>query len=670
MRKNHAIISGAAFLILTLFVLTALAILTGRVRQEVPETMPGYADLTDFDFGEKLAGIPNTGFLYYKDQFYSPKDFKPGNVIAQPVVLNEGRVDPGNYGTYRIMVDLPAGGETYGLSSYSAMYSQRLFIDGKEYPPAGVPGKTAETTIPMTRHYTVYFTPDTPETEIIIQFANFNHYDYGGIVPLYLGTQRLISERDATAQQRVNILAGCTLTAFLFFIGMFLFFHRRYAFLWFSLASLSICIRMLLVEEKAIIFLFPNLPWRFSISLEYLALIALLLSFLLYIDSVFSGALHKNVLRVYGVLCALYAVIVLLTPPIIFTRFVLWFQLCASVVGIYVLAALVYNVVQKNDNRHMEHLLILSGSLVFIIMSILDIQIHRSGKYGFPLGLSEIGMVVMIFVNMIALVFQFSRTETELGKALRNEQETQQTNLLLDRMSRLKSEFLANLSHEMRTPLTVMSSYAGLTSLEIRHGAVNEKTLDNLAVIKREAVRLADLVEQLKEVSLEKERGLALTDIEALSLLNRAADFCRPICQQKKNYLIVNPGSAGIYLRVNPESIFQTLINLIINANRHTKEGSIRLTVQTEVVNGFATASVSDGGEGIDSDRLPGLFQRGVSGDGSSGLGLPICKEIVEEHGGRIWIESEKGKGTTVLFTLPLSKGEEKRNEKSNRIDC
>jgi hypothetical protein len=106
----------------------------------------------------------------------------------------------------------------------------------------------------------------------------------------------------------------------------------------------------------------------------------------------FTGALCKKALYVYGVLCALYAVTVLLTPPITYTRFVLGFQLCSAAVGMYVLAALVYNVARKNDNRHMEHLLIFSGSLIFIVMSILDIQMHRSG-YSLPLGLSEIGKV-------------------------------------------------------------------------------------------------------------------------------------------------------------------------------------------------------------------------------------------------------------------------------------
>lgn len=223
MQKKHAIISVSAFLILILLVLISLEVLTCRVKQEVPDTSPRYIDLSDLDFNEKLASIPNTVFLYYKEAFYTPEDFILGNVKTEPVVLNEDRVDPGNYGTYRITVQLPAAAVTYGLSSYSAMYSQRLFIDGKEYPAVGVPGETAETTVLSTRHYTVYFTPETVQVEIIVQFSNFSHYDYGGILPLHLGSQQMITDRDATAQQRVHLFFGCAHDGFSVFPWYVLF---------------------------------------------------------------------------------------------------------------------------------------------------------------------------------------------------------------------------------------------------------------------------------------------------------------------------------------------------------------------------------------------------------------------------------------------------------------
>ena len=263
-------------------------------------------------------------------------------------------------------------------------------------------------------------------------------------------------------------------------------------------------------------------------------------------------------------------------------------------------------------------------------------------------------MIIFIFANMIALTLQFSRTEIELDGARQKEREMNETNRLMDRMSRMKSDFMADISHEMRTPLTVMASYAGLTAMQLRRGATDDKTLDNLAVIKREAIRLAGLVEQLKEISMEKERQLTLSEVNVGSLMQQAADFCKPICLKNKNQLFVDQVSGEVFLRVNRESIFQAFVNLIINANRHTREGIIRL--KAEVCNSLVKLTVCDNGEGIDAVLLPRLFERGVSGDGGSGLGLSICKEIIEEHGGKIWIESEKGRGATISFTLPYRK--------------
>ncbi|MEL7601975.1 MAG: HAMP domain-containing sensor histidine kinase, partial [Bacillota bacterium] len=228
-----------------------------------------------------------------------------------------------------------------------------------------------------------------------------------------------------------------------------------------------------------------------------------------------------------------------------------------------------------------------------------------------------------------------------------------------DRMSRMKSDFLANISHEMRTPLAVMAGYAGLTSLQLQKGSIDDGTLQNLTTIKREAIRLAELVEQIKDVSLEKDRRLSLQDIGAYTILRQTAEFCALICTKNRNSLVVAADTdEGLTLHVNAESIFQILVNLVVNANRHTKEGSIILGAHTTESPGFAELFVIDSGSGLDAQVLPRLFERGFSGDGGSGLGLSICKEIVEEHGGTIRIESEPGKGVGVHFTLPCAKGE------------
>lgn len=659
MQKKRAIFRTAVFLILVLIVLVPFTLST-YIGQETPQFLPGHIDLSGFDFSEKLAKIPYSSFLYYRGALYSPEDFETNRVRQTPESLADakGRFNPGCYGTYRITLKLPDD-MIYGLSSYSAMYSQRLFINNEEYPAFGLTGETGESSMPQTGHYTFYFTPGSGNTDILIQFSNFSHSDYGGIVPLFLGSQENIALRDARSQQRVHLLAGCTLTAAIFFAGMFLYFSRQYVFLWFSLACFAVTLRILIVNEKTIMLLFPGLPWNISIGGEYLSLILLLYAFLQYIHRMFPGALHRYALNIYTALCGVFTGIILFSAPLFYTRFILPFQIGTAAVGFYLLAALLWNIARNRDSRHAEHGLILTGATAFIVLSVWDIQTHRAGGFALGLGLAETGMLVMTFASMLALVLRFSRTENELNLARKKELEMQETNRFLDRMSRMKSDFLANISHEMRTPLAVMAGYAGLTSLQLQKGSIDDGTLQNLATIKREAIRLAELVEQIKDVSLEKDRRLSLQDIGAYAILNQTAEFCAPICAKNRNTLVVAADAdKGLTLHVNAESIFQVLVNLVVNANRHTKEGSILLNAYAAESPGFAELFVIDNGSGLDAQVLPRLFERGFSGDGSSGLGLSICKEIIEEHGGSIRIESEPGKGVGVYFTLPCAKGE------------
>ncbi|GHU89798.1 hypothetical protein FACS1894202_08600 [Clostridia bacterium] len=99
--------------------------------------------------------------------------------------------------------------------------------------------------------------------------------------------------------------------------------------------------------------------------------------------------------------------------------------------------------------------------------------------------------------------------------------------------------------------------------------------------------------------------------------------------------------------------IVQVLVNLCANAGRHTKNGVVAITAKR--AGDFAEFAVRDNGHGIAAELLPGVFNRGVSGNDATGLGLAICKDVIGQHGGTIEIDSELGKGTTVTFTLPLS---------------
>jgi len=101
----------------------------------------------------------------------------------------------------------------------------------------------------------------------------------------------------------------------------------------------------------------------------------------------------------------------------------------------------------------------------------------------------------------------------------------------------------------------------------------------------------------------------------------------------------------------NADKLTQVIWNLLSNANEHTKKGEITISAKSE--NGVTEVCVSDTGEGIAPELLPRIFERHIKGDGgNTGIGLSICCEIIEAHGGRIWFESEQRKGAAVRFTL------------------
>jgi signal transduction histidine kinase len=125
---------------------------------------------------------------------------------------------------------------------------------------------------------------------------------------------------------------------------------------------------------------------------------------------------------------------------------------------------------------------------------------------------------------------------------------------------------------------------------------------------------------------------------------------------QKQGNTLTAGIETGLRVFGNADLLAQAVTNLIQNAGKYTACGTITLSAKT--FNRIITVTVSDTGSGIPSELLPRVFERSVSGDSGTGYGLYLCKAIVESHGGRIWIESGRGSGTTVYFSLPVYEGQ------------
>ena len=231
----------------------------------------------------------------------------------------------------------------------------------------------------------------------------------------------------------------------------------------------------------------------------------------------------------------------------------------------------------------------------------------------------------------------------------------------LKELDKLKSRFLSNVSHELRTPLTAIDGLAA-NMLDGITGQLNDKQFEYLTDIKTSTDRLARLIEELLDLSVI-EAGRVELKPEFLSLeglVGEVANNLKAVGKEKLIEIRVGSVDPGITAWVDRDRIAQVLTNLIANAMKFAPaQGQVVITAHR---NGslWAEVSIADTGAGIPFEEQDKIFDEfyQVSRPAREksqgvGLGLAISKELVEMHGGKIWVESEIGKGSTFHFTVP-----------------
>jgi signal transduction histidine kinase len=239
-------------------------------------------------------------------------------------------------------------------------------------------------------------------------------------------------------------------------------------------------------------------------------------------------------------------------------------------------------------------------------------------------------------------------------------EEIQDKSRQLEEASQHKSQFLANMSHELRTPLNAILGYTELMA----DGAYGEPSEKMLGILKRLEANGRHLLGLINDV-------LDLSKIEAGQLVLELSDYCiqdiaqtvrstlEPLAADKKLAFKVEVAPKLPSGRGDGRRLTQVLINLVGNAIKFTDTGEV--AIKAEANNGSFHVSVRDTGPGISSADQARLFQEFQQADnaitkkkGGTGLGLAISKRIIEMHGGRIWVESQPGQGSTFTFTLPV----------------
>jgi GAF domain-containing protein len=230
----------------------------------------------------------------------------------------------------------------------------------------------------------------------------------------------------------------------------------------------------------------------------------------------------------------------------------------------------------------------------------------------------------------------------------------------LEIASKHKSQFLANMSHELRTPLNAILGYTELI-LDSIYGDVPEKARTVLERLEANGRHLLGLINDVLDLS-KIEAGqltLSLDDYSLGDVVHGVVSAVEPLAAEKRLAFKAEVAPDLPTGRGDGRRLSQVLLNLVGNAIKFTDKGEV--SIRAEAANGAFTVAVSDTGPGITAADQAKIFEEFQQADssitrkkGGTGLGLSIAKRIIEMHGGRIWVESEPGKGSSFYFTVPV----------------
>ncbi|MDR2054435.1 MAG: response regulator [Desulfovibrio sp.] len=321
------------------------------------------------------------------------------------------------------------------------------------------------------------------------------------------------------------------------------------------------------------------------------------------------------------------------------------YVILASVAAICVIACMLY-IIARNVTRP---ILVLSNAAKILGEGNFDAEV--------PLIKSndEIGALSATFKFMVEKINSLIREMQNYATAL------EEKNIYLNRLNELKDEFLANTSHELRTPINgiigiVESMIDGAT------GPLTNKQKYNLAIVANSGKRLSNMINDILDFTRLKNKEIALQikPVELKTIVDTVIVLSKPLTKGKDLKLINEIDGSLPAIRADENRIQQILYNLIGNAVKFTDRGTVR--VSAAVAGDKVAVSVSDTGIGIPEDKFDGIFESFEQADGSTareyggtGLGLSITKKIVELHGGTIRVTSTMGEGSEFTFTIPVS---------------
>ena len=623
--KNHTLTAIVFFIVISFSVLLLLYGLDNVIPRVSVNAPNGIADLTEYDFSSSVAHIQDAEF--YSGKLLSPEQMK------YHAPDSHGFDNTARYNTARIRFYVPDG--DYVIFGLSPKYACVIYINGKLTDTFGyIDENDDKNNVYRIAPFSAIAQPIDGVIELVAKSAGIIHEttSYDGFFISSYQTAKYRQQYDMAYHLiPVAILFICMLL----FIGYYVFMPKVKANLWFAL--ITFFTGFLLSGNNGIVTeLLPSSGFNYIYEF-YLGNIALLAISALY--TLFLRSLYGIPKTVPIIACSLNAIfaVLLFFPFNMTSRYSI---IHISFIFIIQLVCVVC-VIGKIKSFKLEHIISFCGQIAFILGGTIDLL----GTTGLiqSYNATSMGILVFTFAQMIALYLVNNR-------AVENEQHLAEENELLEKLNRKKTELFGNISHELKTPLTVISNVSQLVSRHTSDEYIKEKMQTAISEVKRMKVKVGHFIEFSKVEEAEIQWNFQAVDI--IKIINETVQNCFQALDEHNNILSLELPEKLPDVKADPVYLQGVIVNLLDNSIRFTHNGKI--TIKALQNENFVVVSIEDTGCGMSQEQTEHIFERFYTCEKSTGtgLGLHICKKVIEAHGGTIEVESKLEQGTKISFTL------------------
>ncbi len=606
----------------------------------LPAPVDGVSDARGIDLQKQLGRVSRE-WEFYPEQLYTTEDFASGDVIEPQFRDDIPQAYKIPYGTYRIVLQLDPE-MYYSICGYSLDYGMEVFVNGYHATSVGTVADNAEDAVARVNYinFPVY-TGDTGVVELVMHYSNFVHKEGGSVTTLTIGSPEMINRYLIDENLVMYLMSGGLLLLSAYYLQDSILRRKRVPF------QLAMCCILFALRDQQF-YIMHFIPWDYNWEFHYCVVVAIValspMAILTLIESIFPKLVNWKITTTYVALTLLGVGLMFEVP----TQNVVMVSAIVQIMSIPYLAWLLFCLVKyfwKKKYLDTRDVLTIMSVTVLISANIIDATLNDNMPSVTRAGITPIGTILFIILFMTVLSMQLAEDEIALLESQKNEEALAKTNMM-------KTEFLQRMAHELRTPLTVMSGYAQLTNIQIETDEVSEETMGNLKVISSEAKRLSEIVSSLMELPTDIYGENNMQKVSVADFLNYTSIVCNGFLSKNNNELEI-VWEKDYYMLANMEMLLQVMINLVINANKHTKDGKIIIKAKKDILSPQKISFyVEDNGCGIEEKALKQIFTAGYSTTGTKGLGLSICREIVELHSGEIFVVKTNRTGTIFKFTI------------------